>query len=204
MKVIDVSIEKLKPYERNPRKNEKAVEPVANSIRAFGFKSPIVVDKDYVVINGHTRLKAAKSLGLKTVPVIIADDLTPEEAKALRLADNRTAEIAEWDFNALDGELGDLEDFGIDMSGFGFDDMEDLPSADDYGTSFTLPSGEKSDIRQFTIYLHDEQAALFEACVDYINENGGPSMTFGNKNKTGNAVYEVMKQWAELKSLNLG
>ena len=111
----------LKPYKNNPRKNEAAVEYVANSIKEFGFKVPVVIDQNGVIIAGHTRVKAAELLGLETVPCIIADDLTEEQVKAFRLADNKTAELAEWDFDLLDIELGDICD--IDMGNFGFDDL---------------------------------------------------------------------------------
>ena len=97
MKIVEKNIDSLTPYENNPRHNEKAVEPVAESIREFGFKVPIVIDGAGVVVTGHTRLKAAKSLGMKKVPCIIADDLTPEQVDAFRLADNKTAELAEWE-----------------------------------------------------------------------------------------------------------
>jgi len=112
-------IDKVKPYPNNPRNNDKAVEYVANSIREFSFQQPLVVDNDGIIIAGHTRLLAAKELGLKEVPVIVADDLTPEQAKAYRLADNKTGELAGWDFEQLDIELGDIAD--IDMSSFGFE-----------------------------------------------------------------------------------
>ena len=94
-------IEKLTPYENNPRQNDSAVTAVAESIKEFGFKQPIVVDKDGVVIAGHTRLKAAKQLELKTIPVLLADDLTPDQVKAYRLADNKTGELAFWDMEKL-------------------------------------------------------------------------------------------------------
>jgi ParB-like chromosome segregation protein Spo0J len=119
-----LSVDALKPYENNPRRNDDAVEYVANSIREFGFKVPIVIDRDNVIVAGHTRLKAAKLLGLDEVPVIVADDLTPEQVKAFRLADNKTGELAEWDFELLDIELGDISD--IDMSLFGFGDIEEF------------------------------------------------------------------------------
>jgi ParB family chromosome partitioning protein len=118
LKITNIDINKLKPYKNNPRKNDGAVEYVANSIKEFGFKVPIIVDKDYEIIAGHTRLKAAQKLGLKEVPCIIADDLTEEQVKAFRLADNKVSEIAEWDFNLLDNELSNILD--IDMSDFGF------------------------------------------------------------------------------------
>lgn len=106
------------PYEDNPRRNDDAVEKVANSIEEFGFQQPIVVDKDGVVVVGHTRLKAAQELGLSEVPVVVADNLTPEQVKAYRLADNKTAEFADWDWDKLTEELDSIVD--IDMSEFGF------------------------------------------------------------------------------------
>ena len=113
MTVIEIKVDDLIPYEKNPRRNDKAVKYVANSIRTFGFKVPLVVDKDSVVVCGHTRLKAAKKLGLDKVPCIIADDLTDEQIKAFRLADNKVSEQAEWDFDLLDGEINDI--LNLDM-----------------------------------------------------------------------------------------
>lgn len=116
-----MNTEKLKPYENNPRFNDKAVDAVAKSIENFGFKVPIVVDKHNVIVTGHTRLKAAQKLGLAQVPVIVADDLTPEKIKAFRLADNKVAELAEWDFQKLEQELAGID---MDMSQFNFDMKE--------------------------------------------------------------------------------
>lgn len=113
----------LKPYDKNPRKNDNAVDAVANSIREFGFKQPIVVDKNMVIIVGHTRWKAAKKLGLKEVPVIVADDLSEAQARAYRIADNSTGDLAEWDDNLLEYELESIDDF--DMSDFGLDPDEE-------------------------------------------------------------------------------
>ena len=106
MKIEQISVENLKEYENNPRKNENAVQAVADSIKAYGFNAPIVVDKNMVIIAGHTRLKAAKLLGLKEVPVVIADTLTEQQANALRLADNKTAELSSWDYAKAEQELG--------------------------------------------------------------------------------------------------
>lgn len=117
--IVMLDPSELKPYEKNPRKNAKAIDKVAASIREFGFKQPIVVDANRVVIVGHTRLEAAKRLKLTEVPVIIADDLTEAQAKAYRLADNKTNEFSEWDEDLLNLELGDITD--IDMKEFGFD-----------------------------------------------------------------------------------
>lgn len=119
MNIIEQNIEKLIPYENNPRNNDNAVDQVAESIKEFGFQQPIVVDKENVVIVGHTRLKAAKRLGLKKVPVVVADELTDEQAKAYRLADNKTNEIATWNFDILNEELLDI--CHVDMRKFGFD-----------------------------------------------------------------------------------
>jgi len=121
MIVHNIAIDEIKIYENNPRKNEKAVAPVAESIKEFGFKVPIIVDKDYVIVAGHTRLRAAKKLGIKTVPCIVADDLTPEQIKAFRLADNKVSEFAEWDIDLLTSELKEID---FDMDIFGFDDLE--------------------------------------------------------------------------------
>ena len=119
MKVENWDIGKVKPYAKNPRKNDGAVESTANSIKEFGWQQPIVVDNDGVIIVGHTRLKAAKRLGLKQVPVTIAENLTDEQVKAYRLADNKTGELADWDVDMLDSELNDI--LNIDMEDFGFD-----------------------------------------------------------------------------------
>ena len=121
MQIVEKKITELKEYENNPRNNDEAVEAVAESIRQFGFKVPIVIDSNGVIIAGHTRRKAAVKLGLDTVPCIIADDLTPEQIQVFRLADNKTAELAEWDFEALEKELAELTAFDVDMSLFGFD-----------------------------------------------------------------------------------
>ena len=121
MQVNIVDINTIKPYTKNPRKNDSAVDKVAASIKEFGFKQPIVIDKDGIIIAGHTRHKAAIKLGLKEVPVISADDLTPEQAQAYRLADNKTAEFAEWDAGLLGEELGELAAVDFDMTPFGFE-----------------------------------------------------------------------------------
>ena len=114
------------PYEKNPRLNDQAVDAVAGSIREFGFKVPIVVDSKGVVVSGHTRLKAAKALGLAEVPVIVADDLDDTKIKAFRLADNKVAELADWDESLLIKELEELYDLNYDMGQFEFElDLDD-------------------------------------------------------------------------------
>lgn len=121
MEIINIKITDIKPYDKNPRKNDNAVDMVANSIKEFGFKVPIIVDRNNTIVAGHTRYKAAKKLGLKEVPVIIADDLTDEQIKAFRLADNKVGEIAGWDFDLLGEELKDI---GLDMTSFGFTELD--------------------------------------------------------------------------------
>ena len=106
-------LETIKPYDRNPRQNDAAVDAVAESIRQFGFRQPIVVDSEGVIVCGHTRFKAAQKLGLAEVPVHVAADLTPEQIKAYRIADNKTADLAEWDFELLPIELSELQ--GMDI-----------------------------------------------------------------------------------------
>ena len=121
MNIAELKIDEIKEYENNPRINDDAVNAVAESIKQFGFKVPIVVDGDNTIVAGHTRYKAAHRLGLSTVPCIVASDLTPEQIKAFRLADNKTADIAEWNNEKLLAEIKDLLNTEIDMSSFGFD-----------------------------------------------------------------------------------
>ena len=121
MQIITKKIDELKPYLNNPRFNDDAVEYVANSIKEFGFKVPIIIDKNNEIVAGHTRYKVSIELGLEEVPCIIADDLNEEQIKAFRLADNKVSEKATWDFELLEEELADLD---IDMSDFGFEDLD--------------------------------------------------------------------------------
>ncbi|MEX0887446.1 MAG: ParB N-terminal domain-containing protein [Phycisphaeraceae bacterium] len=117
-------IDDIQPYERNPRINDQAVDAVAASLAEFGFRQPIVVDEAGVIIAGHTRWKAAKKLGLAKVPVHVATDLTPEQIRAYRIADNKTGELAEWDMEILPIELSELREGGFDMNVLAFDDEE--------------------------------------------------------------------------------
>ena len=124
LKIEYVDINNIKPYKKNPRKKKKAIPYVMESIKQFGFKNPVILDKNNVIVAGHTRIESAKRLGITEIPCIYADDLTDEQIKAFRLADNKVAEIAEWDIDLLDTELDDI--LNIDMSDFGFDlDLED-------------------------------------------------------------------------------
>lgn len=191
MNIIDKKISELKPYEKNPRKNDAAVSAVANSIREFGFKVPVVIDKDGVIVAGHTRYKAALSLGLQKIPCVVADDLTSEQVKAFRLADNKVGEIAELDVNMLEAELSEIED--VDMGLFSFD--VDTISDADFGEDFSLPDGEKPEICTMSFTLHQKQKELVEYALGVVQDD--VTETFGNSNKNGNALYEVIRQWAE-------
>lgn len=122
MEILTLNVNEIHPYEKNPRNNAGAVDAVAASIKEFGFKVPIIIDKDNIIVAGHTRYKAAKKLGLKEVPCIKADDLNEEQIKAFRLADNKVSELAEWDFELLNEEL---EGITMDMEQFGFEMPEE-------------------------------------------------------------------------------
>lgn len=147
MNVQEIKLKDIKPYGKNPRKNDDAVPYVAESIKQFGFKVPIVIDKNNVIVAGHTRYKAAKKLGFKSVPCIIADDLTDEQIKAFRLADNKVSEKAEWDLDLLDSEIEEI--FDIDMTDFGFElESEELEAEEDeyQGTVPEDPVTQKGDM----------------------------------------------------------
>ena len=133
MQIINLKLADIHPYERNPRNNDAAVAAVAKSIQEFGFKNPIILDQDHVIVAGHTRYRVAKQLGLTEVPCVIADDLTPEQVKAFRIADNKTGEIAEWNYELLPVELRELQSAQFDLSllGFDTDELEKLLSGAD-------------------------------------------------------------------------
>lgn len=151
MQVITKTLNEIKPYEKNPRKNDYAVKYVAESIKQFGFKVPIVIDTDGVIVAGHTRYKAAKKLKLKEVPCIVADDLNEEQVKAFRLADNKVSEAAEWDFDLLGEELDEILE--IDMEAFGFDfDIEEEQQPKEREDL----SGEVGEVFQIIVECKDE------------------------------------------------
>lgn len=132
MKICARALADIRPYEQNPRCNDTAVDAVAASIEQFGFRQPVVIDAEGVIVCGHTRWKAAQKLGLAKVPVHIAADLTPEQVRAYRIADNKTAELAGWDDDLLAAELAGLEDFKLDWTTMGFtvEELDDLLDVD--------------------------------------------------------------------------
>ena len=196
MKVANRNLAELTPYAGNAKKHDSTqIANVAESIRQFGFVQPIVIDRDGVIVIGHCRALAAEKLGMKEVPCVCVDDLTPEQVNALRIVDNKTNE-SPWDFDILPDELADL-----DFSGFDFDfglktDGEDY-SPDEFGDEFSLPDGDKPEICQMTFTLHQRQKELIEYAISVVKDDA--KETFGNTNGNGNALYEVVKQWAELK-----
>lgn len=151
MEIKMMKTSELIPYINNPRNNDRAVDAVASSINNFGFKVPIVVDGDNEIVNGHTRLKAAKKLGLTEVPVIVADDLTEEQIRAFRLADNKVSELAEWDMEALKVEM---EQITMNMQQFGFDveleekAKEESPYTNRIEAPFYEPTGNDISLKE--------------------------------------------------------
>ena len=146
MEVIYKSTKEIKPYENNPRNNNEAVEKVAVSITDYGFRVPIIIDSNNVIVAGHTRYKAALKIGCESVPCIVIDDLTPEQIRAYRLVDNKTAEYSSWDFEMLEKELKSLD---IDISEFEFPDLgETLDiSDDDFYTDETVKNVKVKSIK---------------------------------------------------------
>ena len=182
--IKDIKVTDIKEYENNPRYNDGAVDAVAESIRQFGWKVPIVIDRNNVIIAGHTRLKAAKRLLLPCVPCVIADDLTPEEAKAFRLADNKTSELSEWNFEALEKELAELSATNFDMSDLGFS----ISEQDEYEKKKRefqdkIDNGELSeDSDEYQEFLQKFEAKkttddcytppnIYDAVADYVSEH---------------------------------
>lgn len=189
MDVKNIPIWEIVPYAKNAKKHDKRqIDNVVESIRQYGFVQPVVIDRDGVIVIGHCRVMAAKKLGMEEVPCVCVDDLTPEQVNALRIVDNKSAEDgAAWDFDMLSMELPD-----IDLSAFDFD--FNIETDADYGTDFSLPDGGKPEICQMTFTLHERQKELIEYAISLVED--GVTETFGNTNKNGNALYEVIRQWA--------
>lgn len=163
--VVMRGMDEIRPYEKNPRKNDSAVASVAASIKEFGFQQPIVVDADGIIIVGHTRYKAAKKLGMTAVPVVVADMLTPDQVKAYRLADNKTGELADWDESLLWDELAAIE---MDMTVFGFDGEEAEKEIEDkYTSTVNIPQYEIQGEEPPTSSLYNDSKA--QALIDEIS-----------------------------------
>lgn len=192
MNVFEKKLSEIKPYAKNAKKHDKKqIANVAESIKQYGFVQPVVIDRDGVIVIGHCRAEAAKKLGMKTVPCVCVDDLTPEQVNALRLVDNKSNESA-WDMDLLAEELPEL-----DLSAFEFDwgFGEEEYSPDDFVDNFHLADGDKPEICQMTFTLHSRQKELIEYAIQQVKDN--ITETFGNTNVNGNGLYEVVREWAE-------
>lgn len=196
MNIVSKNIADIKPYENNPRKNDEAVKYVAESIRAFGFKVPIVIDKNGIIVAGHTRYKAAKKLNLKEVPCIVADDLTEEQVKAFRLADNKVAEKAEWDFELLESELDDL--FEFDMTVFGFDEEEEEEKKPEiYEDDYEIEPPEEPKAKRGDIYKlgnHRLMCGDSTSIEDVSLLMGGDKASMGFTDPPWNVNYGAVKE----------
>ena len=180
----------LIPYGNNAKTHPDAqLANITVSLERYGWRVPVLIDRRGVIIAGHGRVEAALRSPVmrdKPVPCIVADDLTDAQAAEFRIVDNKTAE-SPWDMDALAAELDtvDLSDFDFDFG---------LEMADEYGTDFSLPDGDKPEMVQITFVLHERQKELIERALDAVR--GTETETFGNTNKNGNALYEVVRQWA--------
>lgn len=193
LKIEYIPIAELNPYERNNKKHiDYDIDEIAKSIEKYGFNDPIGIWKDNVIIEGHGRLEACKKLGITEVPCVRLDHLTDKQRREYAIMHNKTSELAEYDFDNLKLEIDDLDlsDFDID---FGLDDENVSP--DDFGEDFQLANGDKPEICQMTFTLHEKQKELIDYALNITKEN--ISETFGNTNNNGNALYEVIKEWAE-------
>lgn len=205
MQIRDIDIKELKIYENNPRKNDNTVECLANSIKEFGFKVPIVIDKNNVIVCGHTRLKAARRLKMQSVPCIIADDLTDEQIKAFRLADNRVQELSEWDFDLLAAELGDID--SLDMADFGFEAEQAEPEEDNFDVEEALDEIQEPVSKLGQIYQlgnhrlmcgsatsHDDVQKLIRGGhVDMVFTDPPYGYSYQSNQRTKSPKFDVLK-----------
>ena len=192
MKVEQIKIEEILPYDQNPRDNSAAVEKVAESIKEFGWQQPIVVDEEKIILAGHTRHLAALSMGLKEVPVLIAKGLTEAQKKAYRIVDNKTSELAEWDKELLKSEFLALQelDFDLNLTGFDLDEIarmsgEDLMQFDeeldeiDESLEFNdLDGANANHVKMLMLYLDTDTEPKFkQMCVKIQEKHGIDNLT---------------------------
>ena len=197
LKIEYIAVEDLKPYEKNNKKHEDFdIGEIAKSISKYEMIDPVGIwGKDNTIVEGHGRVLACKQLGIDKVPCIRLDHLTDEQRREYAIVHNKSQELALYDFDNLVNELADLDlsdfdfDFGIDM-----DAGEDY-SPEEFGDEFTLADGDKPEICQMTFTLHQGQKELIEYALSVVKDN--ITETFGNTNGNGNALYEVVRQWAE-------
>jgi len=187
--LIQAKLSDIKPYERNPRRNDDSVQAVANSIKAFGFRAPIIVDADNVIIAGHTRYKAAKKLRLKTVPVIVADDMTPEQVEAYRIADNSAGSKSLWDMDLLGDQVKAIE---YDLSQYGLDYREEEPDTEE-DIDLATESGERHG-GTIRFNLTEPQVDIIKQALDTVT---GKGYEYGNMNSNGNKLTEICQKFKE-------
>lgn len=192
MQVHEMEIDKVVPYDQNPRDNSSAVEKVADSIREFGWQQPIVIDEDKVILAGHTRHLAALSMGLDVVPVLVANGLTEAQKKAYRIVDNKTSELAQWDKELLKSEFLSLQelDFDLNLTGFGLEEiarmsgedllqfdeeLDEIDEAQDFGE---LETENKNHVKMLMLYLNTETEPKFkQMCVKIQEKHGMDNLT---------------------------
>ena len=194
LKIEYLPVDALKPYEKNAKRHtDEQIQHIINSIEQFGMNDPIGIwGEKNVIVEGHGRYFALKKMGVKEVDCIRLDHLSDEDRKAYTLVHNQATLETPFDDDLLKIELDGI--FDIDMSDFGFDvDMNVSP--DDFGEDFSLPDGDKPEICTMTFTLHERQKELIEYAMSLVEI----SETFGNTNKNGNLIYEVVRQWAEQK-----
>lgn len=200
-KIASLPLNKISPYKKNPRNNENAIEVVAKSLQKFGFRQPIVVDKNFVIIVGHTRYEAAKQLGYKDVPVHVAENLTSAQARAYRIADNKTNEHSSWNFEILASELESLDSQKFDLSVLGFSESELKGLLGQVeGTEFpNLNSGGRGELQQITFTLHESQLDRVKSAIDFVLKNYDEVEDKSlNENKNGNALFVICDTFMNL------
>lgn len=193
-----VDIRQIRPNPENPRvikdnKFQKLVKSITELPQMLELR-PIVVNKDMIVLGGNMRLKACEAAGLTEVPVIFAENLTPEQEREFIIKDNSSFGEWDWDLLANEWDVDQLQEWGMDIGGF------DL-SPDEFDESFELPDGDKSPFQQMTFTMADEQQTIIKNAIDDIKKTEEYKYveTFGNENSNGNALYLIVSQWAEQK-----
>lgn len=189
--LTEMKLADIRPYEKNPRRNDESVQAVANSIKAFGFRNPIIVDVDGVIIAGHTRYKAALSLGLKTAPVIIAKDMSPEQVQAYRIADNSSGSHSLWDMDLLGDQIKAIE---YDMSEYGLK-YEEPEASQEEDINISEDPGERQG-GTIRFNLSEPQVQIIKDALATVT---GQGYDYGNMNSNGNKLTEICSRWIEIK-----
>jgi len=197
LSITNIAINKLKPYIANPRKNDEVVDRMADSIKEFGFRIPVLAKSDGTVIDGHLRIKAAVKLGIKEIPVIVSDDMTEAQIKAFRIMVNKSVAWAEWDEELLRKELEALKvmDYNLEMTGFDMEEILKLVGSDvSETTPPELKDGDRSPFTQMTFTLHDSQAIEVQNALKKAIK-AGCSDSEVNENSNGNALAFICQEY---------